>query len=112
MGLLAIERFRGDDSPDVFKLWYRNTRLPLPIPGWSFTLTVDPSENPVNATNNLFSLTGVITNEAEGEVSFAPSVLQADHLGVYYYDIQATFPTGETRTIVKDSYTFVQDITK
>jgi hypothetical protein len=112
MGLLAIERKRGDTYPDVFKLWDKETRLPLPIPGWTFTLTVDPLENPPDATGNIFALAGVITNEAGGEVSFAPSALQADNLGVYHYDVQGADPLGAVRTIAKDTYTFVQDITK
>ncbi len=112
MGLLAITRKRGDTYPDVFKLWDKETRLPLPIPGWTFTLTVDPLENPADALGNLFSLTGVIIDEAGGEVGFAPSALQANHVGTYYYDVQGTDPLGKVRTIAKDTYTFVQDITK
>ena len=112
MGINAITRLRGDTYPDVFKLWNRKTRLPLPIVGWTFTLTVDPLENPVDATGNLFSITGVIVSEAGGEVGFAPDVTQADNLGTYYYDVQGTDPLGAVRTIAKDTYTFAQDITK
>lgn len=112
MGLLAIERARGDTRYDVFSLAYHETRLPYPLTGWTFILTVDPAQNPVDATNNLFALTGVVLDEAGGEVGFAPSALQADHLGAYYYDVQGTDPAGKIHTLVKDTYTFVQDITK
>lgn len=112
MGLLAIERMRGDTRYDVFTLAYRETRQPYPLTGWTFVLTVDPLQNPTDATGNLFALTGVILNEAGGEVGFAPSALQADHVGAYYYDVQGTDPTGLVHTLVKDTYTFLQDITK
>lgn len=105
-------RRRGDTYADEFIIKSRSTGLPINITGYTFTLTVDPAKDPVDATNNLFQLTGNIVDAVAGRVEFAPSASQADHIGNYYYDVQMIDGASRKRTIVLAKYKFVQDITK
>jgi len=105
-------RRRGDTYADEFIIKSRSTGLPINITGYTFTLTVDPAKDPVDATNNLFQLTGNIVDAVAGRVEFAPSAGQADHIGNYYYDVQMIDGASRKRTIVLAKYKFVQDITK
>lgn len=105
-------RRRGDTFADIFTL-KDSAGVAIDISsGYSFLLTVDPSESPVNSDNNLFQLTGVIVDGPNGKVSFAPSAVQSDQPpATYFYDIQQTL-SGVVRTIVVGEYDIVQDITK
>lgn len=107
-----IERKRGDDYADVFTLSSKKTKLPINITGYSFLLTVDPDKAPVDSTNNLFKLTGEIIDAAGGKVGFAPTAVQADRIGSFYYDVQMIDASGKKRTIAEGKYKFIQDITK
>lgn len=107
-----IERKRGDTYADEFIIKSKATGLPINITGYTFTLTVDPAKDPVDATNNLFTLTGTIIDAVAGRVEFAPTTVQADHVGQYYYDVQMIDGSGRKRTIVLAKYKLVQDITK
>ena len=95
-----ISRVRGDTYPFVFTV-QDSDGSPIDITGFSFTLTVDPEESPVDASNNLFALTGSLT------------ALQADQDPAgYYYDLQMTDLSSDIRTIAKGAWNVVQDITK
>lgn len=107
-----ITRKRGDTYADEFIIKSTATDTPINITGYSFTLTVDPEKAPTSAANNLYSLTGVVVDAANGRVEFAPTALQADHVGKYFYDVQMTDGAGRKRTIVSGKYTYTQDITK
>lgn len=107
-----ISRTRGDDYANEFIIKSKKTRQPINIAGYSFTLTVDPSPNPANSDGNLFQLVGQIVDAATGRVAFAPTAVQADRVGTFYYDIQMVDSSGKKRTIVKGEYQFTQDITK
>ena len=108
---LTIERIRGDTFPFVFTL-SDSSGNPIDITSFTFLLTVDPSEDPPNADNNLFVLTGSIIDAVNGKVEFAPSAVQADNIGEYFFDVQMTDASSAIRTIVKGPWTFTQDITK
>ena len=98
---------RGDTTPWTF------TIQSLDITGFSYLITVDPETNPVDATNNLFQLTGTITDGPNGIVAFELSASQADQLPeIYHYDLQQTDGASKIRSIVKGKFTFKQDITK
>lgn len=110
-----ITRKRGDTYADEWEVTSETTGAAIDITGYTFLLTVDPEKAPEDDTNNLFQITGVITDAENGLVEFAPSSVQADNLGSYFYDIQMiddTSPTPRKRTIDSGKYKFVQDITK
>ncbi len=110
--MVAITRKRGDTYADEIIVKSSKTKLPVNITGYTFVMTLDPSKAPVDASANLYSITGTILDAAAGRVEFAPTAMQADHLGVYYYDIQMTDGAGRKRTIALDKYTYIQDISK
>lgn len=107
-----ITRYRGDTYADEFIIKNRTTRLPINITGYTFTLTVDPSKDPNDNSNNLFAITGTILNGPEGRVEFVPTEMQADNVGIFYYDVQMLDSSGRKRTIVSGKYKFSQDIGK
>ena len=109
---LPLCRTRGDTFPHTFAL-KDSAGSAIDITGFTFLMTVDPSEEPTDATGNLFQLTGVITNAAGGLFQFAPTTVQANQTpNEYYYDVQMVDGSGALRTILKSTYTFTQDITK
>lgn len=111
--MVAITRTRGDTYADELVIKSKKTKLPIDITGYTFTMTLDPEKEPIDATNNLYSLTGVILDAAAGRVEFAPTEIQADQLpGTYYFDVQMIDGAGRKRTIELDKYTYKQDISK
>lgn len=109
---LDLFRTRGDTYPTQLIVKDENGVI-IDITGFAFILTVDPSEEPIDALANLFALTGTIVDGPAGAVSFAPSVGEANQTpSEYYYDVQMTDLGGAIRTITKGRYTFLQDITK
>lgn len=110
---LNLTRKRGDTYPDIFTITSEQTGEAVDITGYTFLMTVDPEKDPDDATNNLFQLTGTITNASAGVMQFAPSAVQADQeIGTYYYDAQLIDDSGYIRTFESGKYKFVQDITK
>lgn len=108
---IPILRTRGDTFPFTFIMKDGNGE-PVDITGYTYLLTVDPEEKPVDSSNNIFQLTGTITEPAAGKVTFSLSVLQSDNLGSNYYDLQQTDDTAAVRTVAKGTWTIEQDITK
>ena len=107
-----ISRVRGDTYPFVFTVQDSDGSA-IDITGFTFTLTVDPEESPVDAANNLFALTGSVLVGADGTVEFQPTTEQSDQEPAgYYYDLQMTDLSTDIRTIAKGAWTVVQDITK
>lgn len=112
-----IERVRGDTSILTFAIT-TDGGTALNITGFSFKLTVDPSEAPTDALANLFQLTtgggGIVIEDATGGIISATlSTLQADQTpGTYYYDLEQTDAGGLIRTLLKGAWTVVQDISK
>ncbi len=107
-----ITRKRGDTYADEFVFKSKSTRVPINVTGYTFLLTVDPEKAPADNTNNLYQLTGTILDAAAGRVEFAPSALQADHVGNYFYDVQMVDGAGRKRTVTGGKYKYQQDITK
>ncbi len=104
---------RGDTEPWTFTIVNKTTAVAIDITGFSFLLTVDPSDEPVDAVNNLFQLTGTVTDGPGGVVQFAMSAANADQTPQeYFFDLQQTDAGGAIRTIAKGVYEFQQDITK
>jgi hypothetical protein len=108
-----ITRTRGDTYADEFVLTSKKTGGALDITGCTFLLTVDPSASPVDASTNIYQLTGeIIAPATDGRVAFAPSSVQANQVGKFFYDVQMTDAAGRKRTVQKAKYTYTQDITK
>lgn len=106
-----ILRARGDTYANIVVVTDA-VGAAVDITGYSFLMTIDPSKAPVDNTNNLFQLTGIITDAPNGRVEFEPTAIQTDLVGSYFYDIQMTDDAGRIRTIATGKYKFVQDITK
>lgn len=107
-----IVRKRGDTYANEFIFTSKATGLPINLTGYTFILTVDPSKAPLDATNNLFQITGAIIDAAAARVEFAPSAVQADHVGTFYFDLQLVDAAGRKRTVDSGKYKLEQDITK
>lgn len=104
---------RGDTTPWTFTIKEGTPLAAVNITGFSFVLTVDTSKTPTSSVNNLFSLTGTLTDPVNGVVQFVMTVAQADQLpDIYFHDLQMTDGVGALRTIAKGKYEFKQDISK
>lgn len=104
---------RGDTTPWTFTILQSDGVTPEDITGFSYLLTVDPSDEPADALNNLFQLTGTIPVGTDGVVQFSMTAIQADQTpAVYFYDLQQTDGSSLIRTVAKGSFEFKQDITK
>ena len=109
----AITFYRGDSYSKEFTITDKDSGSAIDISGYTFTLTVDSKQNPdTPSTTEIFSVAGVITDAANGKVTFTPTINNNDQTAKkYYYDVQ--MEDGSTkRTIIKDTYTITQDITK
>lgn len=107
--VLDIKRNRGDTFPFVTTVGGGS----IDITAYTFELTVDPSEAPVDATNNLFTLTGTVTDGPNGKVQWELDAAESDQTpNEYYHDIEMIDGSSYKRTIAKGSFTFEQDITK
>lgn len=103
---------RGDTAPWTFTI-QDSAGAAIDITGNSYLLTVDPSDEPVDNTNNLFALTGTLTDPTNGVVQFEMSAVQADQTPQeYFFDLQQTDTAAKIRTIAKGVFEFKQDITK
>jgi hypothetical protein len=112
MADISVSRFRGDTVADEFVV-RDSTGNAVDITGFTFRLTVNAEKAPANTDNQLFSIDGVITDEAGGVVEFAPTDVQADQSpGKYFFDVEMTDGNGRIQTIVTGTYVFRQDISK
>ena len=101
---------RGD-SP-VIPITVSSDGSPLDITGFTFTLTVNASDNPSDDLGALFQLSGTIVDGAAGRVDFQPSTSDLTQIpDIYNYDVQMV-GGGSTRTILKGAFTIDPDITR
>ena len=105
---------RGDAPTFNFTFKDKATGALIDITGYTFLLTADPEEDPIDGANNLWQLTGAIIGAGiNGKVQFALTSSQTDQLpAVYYYDVQWIDGSGDIRTVIKGPIEFKQDITK
>lgn len=108
---INITRTRGDTFPFVMTIT-DSAGAAIDITGFSFLLTVDPSDEPADATGNVFQLVGAVIDAVNGKVQFTPSVADADNVGEFFHDTQQIDAASAVRTIAKGKYTLLQDITK
>jgi hypothetical protein len=108
-----VEVTRRDSTPFSFTLQDEDG-VAINITGYtSFTLTVDPSDEPSDALSNLFQLTAAFTSPASGTIVFSPSI--ANHTqdpGDYFFDVEQIDGSANVRTIIKGKYTILADITQ
>jgi len=107
-----ITRKRGDTYADELIIKSKATKKPIDITGWTFVLTVDPNQGPLDASSNVYQVHGVVLDGPAGRVEFAPTDVQADQVGAFYFDVQALDTAGRKRTIFAGRYTYKQDISK
>lgn len=107
-----IERTRGDTVPFSVTFLSFVGGTPVDLTGYSVILTVDPSEAPPNSSNNIMQLVASIPAPTTGEAIFKPSAFDADHVGVYFYDVQITDINGDRFTPVSARFRLKQDISK
>lgn len=111
--ILGSELFRrrGDTAPDELNL--TDGGLAADLTGYSFVMTINTVRDPdpsIDLGDELVSIAGVVNG---GQIRFPFSTLNADQTpGTYWYDVQQTDPSGNTKTIRKNMYTFGQDISK
>lgn len=55
---------------------------------------------------------GVDVGHWGGVVTFTPTAANTAIIGAYFYDVQLTDADGNVRTVVKNTFTITQDITK
>jgi hypothetical protein len=107
-----ITRKRGDTYADEFTITYKSTGLPVNLTGYTFVLTVDSSKAPVDESTKQYSVVGEIIDAINGRVGFAPSSIQANRVGSFFFDAQWIDPLGRIRTFDAGKYVYTQDISK
>jgi hypothetical protein len=110
----TIKYYRGDVYPKVITFTNKATGLPVDLTGMTVTLTVNTEKDPVDATNQLFQVAGVIAADPKtGVVSFTPAVGDNDMVKAkYYFDVEATITTVFKKTLMKGYWIITQDINK
>lgn len=104
---------RADSLPFTFTLTDSVSGAAIDITGGSFLLTVNTDPEPTDASDQVFQLTGVITDGPNGVVEFTPSAANLDQTpGVLFYDVQWTDASSNVRTVIKGEIEIRQDITK
>lgn len=110
--MTALSRKRGDTYADEFVFKSATTGLPLNVAGYTFLLTVNSDKQPIDISTQKYELTGTILDAPNGRVEFAPTAMQADLVGNFFYEVQMTDTSNRKRTIISDKYVYTQDITK
>lgn len=100
-----ITRVRTSEEPEEFTIY--SAGAALDITGATFTLTVNPSQD--GSEDDSFSISGSITDAANGVVQFTPSTSNAAlAAGTYYYDLKMvlssvpSFPARGTWVILAE----------
>ena len=103
---------RGDNIPIQFTI-VNDSDVAQNITGFSYEFAVNTNKNPIDASNEQFRLTGVLTDAANGLVEFRPSTTNTDlSPATYYYDLQQIDDGGFKHTLHKSTFTIEQDINK
>ena len=112
--LKKITWYRGDSYPIEITIKNKETEAAIDLTDYSFKLTVDEIENPTDSATKLFDVVGALdADPATGKVSFTPTESDTDlDVGTYYYDVQMIDGSSHKRTIAKNEFEIVQDISK
>lgn len=105
-----ITKKRGDNKRITFTIQSSN-RTPINITAWTgFQMAINTEKTPVDATNQVATQIGTISDGPNGKVFFPVDNTIA--VGTYYYDMQGVDENGEISTLVEGKYIVNQDITK
>lgn len=106
-----LVKARGDTRYHIFRITDKDDNV-IDISGWTnFRLAVDPSKTPVDDSNNVDLMTGILaTDGLDGRVAFRPSGTVDP--GNYFYDAEGLDETGGKVTFAGGKYKIIQDITK
>lgn len=109
-----IEYYRGDFYPKVMTIKDKATKIPVDLTGATLVMTVNTEKDPVDTTNELFKISGVIdADPTTGKVSFTPTAENTDQpKAKYWYDISMETAGVSARTIVKAPFVISMDIGK
>ncbi len=113
-----IDWYRGDSFPIELTIKDSSTTpsIAIDITGYSFKLTVDTLKAPLDDSTKVFEVIGIVDPDQvanTGKLTFTPTAINTDLLpGTYYYDVQMIDPFGNIRTIIKNKWKIIQDITK
>ena len=85
----------------------------IDVTGFTFLLTVDPSNEPPDDTTKIFQLAGALTDPTNGIITFSPSAIDLDQdPSDYFYDVYRTNVGGDGRTIIKGKFTIDPQVTQ
>lgn len=110
-----IVRHRGDTKPIIFQLWLDQANLvPLPITGYTFTFSVNPSEKPLDETELIFKRVPTIVGDPDnGRIICLLDETEMDLTPrTYYYDLEIVDAGGYIDTPMLNKFKIRQDITK
>src|SRR5687768_14672458 len=99
---MDIERYRGDTKS--FSVLLEDENGALNLTSCTIKLTVNSKPTPTDTTNQLFQLTGTVSDPTSGIVSFSLTSPQADNVGYFYHDIQITDATSAIITVNKGMF--------
>ena len=108
-----VEVTRRDSTPFSFTLQDENGNA-IDITSYtSFTLTVDPSDEPEDTAENLFKITAAFPAPLTGVIVFSPTILNhTQDPGDYFFDVEQIDGSSNVRTIIKGKYKILPDITQ
>jgi len=111
--IIDLHRVRGDDHPFAFQLFKADGITVEPVSGFTFLMTADPDDEPIDNSNNYWQLAGVITDGPNGKFHFLPSTIQMDlAIDTHFYDVQMMDGGAFKRTPIRGKLIIEQDITK
>jgi hypothetical protein len=110
--MTQVNYYRGDGYPLLVTVKDADTGSAIDITGYTFLLTVNKEESPVDDTRQVFQSAGSVVDGPNGVASFPVLPANTATVGNYFYDIQMTTTGGEVRTIAKDAFVVSMDITK
>lgn len=103
---------RGDTCADTFLISNQETGEAENLTGCTAKITLNKVKNPVDTSTQVYQLVGQMSDPTTGIIEFFPTEEQADLVGTFYFDIELTDTYNKKHTLVKDIYTYEQDITK
>ncbi len=113
ISIINLFRTRGDDHPFAFQLFGADGITVEAVTGFTFLMTADPNDEPVDNTNNFWQLTGVITDGPNGKFEFRPTEANMDlTIDTHFYDVQMIDGGSFKRTPIRGKLIIEQDITK
>ncbi len=109
--VVTLTRKRGDTKSIGMTLKDSDGAV-IDVTGYTFSLSVNSDEEPLNTANELFTSVGTIVDGPNGKISFPVSVSDADNVGEFFYDAQLIDTATEKLTFLRGSFLMTQDIGK